>query len=198
MPTQDRQVVFKSVSDAKRIVWGEVYAPNRCDSDKEFMRAPEIEKMAYNFMRSMKLDSVDSQHNNILVDGCCVVESFIARKGDPDFIEGAWVIGMHIDNDVMWGKVMKGEINGFSMEALVVKAPTIVEMGIPPVLGGMTQKAEGHSHTFKVNYNEDGTFMGGKTDMVEGHYHDIFRGTITETVNGHSHRFSHVEELTIR
>jgi len=192
------EVVFKSVAEAKRIVWAEVYAPNRPDSDKEFMRADEIEKMAYSFMRSMKLDSIDHQHDNVLVDGCCVVESFIARKGDPDFIEGAWVVGMHIDNDSTWDKVVKGEINGFSIEAMVLKETKDIQMDIPSVLSGLTQKSEDHTHDFLVAYNEEGQFLGGKTSVANDHFHVIKRGTVTEEAAGHSHRFSHVEELTIK
>jgi hypothetical protein len=198
MSNQARDVVFKSVAQEKRIVWAEVYSPDRPDADKEFMRAPEIEKMAYNFMRSMKLDSVDSQHDNVLVDGCCVVESFIARKGDPDFIEGAWVVGMHIDNDAMWEKIGKGEINGFSIEAMVIKDPQTIEMDIPSVLSGNTLKADDHSHDFLVAYDNDGNFLGGKTSVTNDHFHAIKRGTVTEDASGHSHRFSHVEELTIQ
>lgn len=197
MSGQSKDVVFKSADEAKRIVWAEVYAPDRIDCDNEFMRAPEIERMAYNFMRSMKLDSVDSLHDQITVEGCCVVESFIARKGDPDFIEGAWVVGMHIDNDDMWAKVVKGEINGFSMEAMVLKAPQDVEMTIPSVISGMTQKSDDHDHDFLVAYGEDGKFLGGKTSVSDGHFHVIQRGTITEETSGHTHRFSHVEELVI-
>lgn len=197
MPTSDKTVVFKTVTEARRLVYAELYAPDIPDSDKEFMRASEIENMAHSFMRSMKLDAIDSQHDNVLVSGCCVVESFIARKGDPDFIEGAWVVGMHIDNDEMWEKIVKGEINGFSMEAMVVKVPQEVEVDIPPVLSGMTQKSEGHTHDFLVAYSPDGDFMGGKTNTIDGHCHAIVRGTITEEANGHSHRFSHVEQISI-
>ena len=78
--------VFKSVKEDERLVFAEVYAPNRPDSDSEYMDAEGIKKMAYDFMQRMELDSVDSHHNNQLVPGCCVIESFIARKGDPDFI----------------------------------------------------------------------------------------------------------------
>lgn len=197
MSTQAHEAVFKNVAEAKRIVWAEVYAPDRPDADKEFMRAPEIEKMAYHFMRSMKLDSVDSQHDNVLVDGCCVVESFIARKGDPDFIEGAWVVGMHVNNDDMWEKICKGEINGFSIEAMVIKDAQTIEMDIPPVLSGLTQKSENHSHDFLVAYDQNGTFLGGKTSVANDHYHIIKRGTITEEAEGHTHRFSHVEEIKV-
>ena len=190
--------VFKAVQPAKRIVYAEVYAPDRPDADKEYMRAEEIEKMAHDFMRSMKLDAVDSQHDNVQVEGCCVIESFIARKGDPDFIEGAWVVGMHVDNDEMWGKIEKGEINGFSIEALVLKTPQDITMDVPPVLAGKTQKAEAHAHDFLVAYNDQGQFLGGKTSVEDNHFHVIKRGTITEEANGHTHRFSHVDEMVIR
>lgn len=199
MSTPTHETVFKSVSEEKRIVWAEVYAPDRPDADKEFMRADQIEAMAYNFMRAMKLDSVDHQHDQVNVDDCCVVESFIARKGDPDFIEGAWVVGMYIGNDTLWEKVKKGEINGFSMEALVFKTPKEVEVEVPPVLSGLTMKSEGHTHEFMVAYNDNGDFLGGRTSTAsDGHWHPIKRGTITEEVEGHTHRFSHVDQLSIK
>lgn len=202
MASENREVVFKSVNEAKRLVYGEVYAPDRPDADNEFMRADQIEKMAYDFMRSMKLDAVDRQHDNVSVPGCCVVESFIARKGDPDFIEGAWVVGMHIDNDEAWEQVVKGEINGFSIEAFVRKNPQEVTMEIPDVLSGLTMKSgdgeDAHEHEFFVTYSPEGKFIGGKTSIAKGHYHLIKRGTITEDAEGHNHRFAHVDGITIR
>lgn len=198
MPTHT--TVFKSVQEDERLVFAEVYAPLRPDSDGEFMDAEGIKKMAYEFMQRMELDSVDSYHSNELVPGCCVVESFIARKGDPDFIEGSWVVGMHVNNDSMWDKIKKGEINGFSMEAMVQKVVVPVTMEIPPVVQGKTFKneAEGHDHTFYVAYNEDGKFLGGRTDAgPDGHYHIIKRGSVTDESSGHTHRFSHLENLSM-
>ncbi len=192
-------VAIKKKDAAQRLVYAEVYAPSRPDTDIEFMRVDEIQKMAHQFMRDMKLDAVDHQHDGSDVDGCCVVESFIARKGDTDFIEGAWVVGMHVNNDDMWEKIEKGEVNGFSMEALVTKHPQEVTVEVPPVLGGVTHKSDdGHQHTFHVAYDpETGKFLGGKTDFVDNHFHTIKRGTVTETENGHAHRFSHVENVVI-
>lgn len=197
-------VPVKKSDNAKRIVWAEVYAPDRPDADGEFMRADEIEKMAYGFMKRMKLDAVDHQHsqNEDDAEGCVAVESFIARKGDPDFIEGAWVVGMYIGNDEMWEKVEKGEINGFSMEATVLKVPQEVELEIPPVLTGKTFKDgdSDHEHEFYVAYNEEGKFLGGRTSLhTDGHFHVIKSGTITEKSGDdqHRHRFSHVEGLKI-
>lgn len=192
-------LVIKSADKKQRIVWAEVYAPNRPDSDGEFMDAEGIRKMAYDFMRSGNLSQIDSMHTNKLVEGACVVESFIARKGDSTFIEDAWVAGIHIPGDDDWAKVEKGDWNGFSIEALVNKEQVEVELELPPVVEGRTLKSEdGHDHKFYVAYDDNGKFLGGKTDSVNGHFHVIKRGTITEDTNGHKHRFSHVEDLWIK
>jgi hypothetical protein len=194
----DQTTVFKAVDEEQRIVWSEVYAPLKIDSDIEYMTAEDIREMAYKFMKEMKLDQIDTQHNNQLVDGCRVVESFIVRKGDPTFIEGAWVVGVHIPCDDTWARVKKGELNGFSMQGLVEKTDMIVEMEIPPFLRGQTMKSEdGHEHTFVVAYDEEGNFVGGETDVVNGHSHRIRKGTATEISVGHSHRFSHVEGMNM-
>jgi hypothetical protein len=202
MAASAQQVPVKKSDSKKRIVWAEVYAPDRPDADGEFMRAETIEKMAYDFMRAQKLDAVDTQHNQVQQDGCCVIESFIARKGDPDFIPGAWVVGMHVNNDELWSKIEKGEIAGFSMEAMVIKEPQEVEIELEPILCGLTYKSEDtdHVHKFEVAYDEHGRFIGGKTDFVNDHFHLIRSGTVTEAAGtpAHNHRFSHVENLLIR
>jgi hypothetical protein len=38
-------------------------------------------------------------------------------------------------------------------------------------------------------------FLGGETDTVDGHSHQIVRGTVTEEADGHTHRISHVEQI---
>lgn len=193
--------IRKAASDDEdeHLVFAEVYAPNRPDSDGEFMDSETIKKMAYDFMKNLEPDgSIDHRHTNEIVKGARVVESFIARKDDPDFIEGAWVLGVHIDNPEMWEQIKKGEINGFSIEALVHKKVVEVELEVPPVISGKTLKSEDHEHTFYVGYNEDGKFLGGKTDTVNGHFHLIKRGTLTEEAEGHHHKFSHVESLNLK
>jgi hypothetical protein len=195
-------VGIKKTEAKKQIIWAEVYAPNRPDADQEYMTAESIETMAYEFMRSKKMDAVDHAHDQINKEGCCVIESFVARKGDPDFAEGAWVVGIHIDNKDLWEKVEKGEINGLSMEALVTKEVKDVILEIPALLGGVTYKAEGdsaddHTHEFEVHYDDEGKFLGGKTDTVDGHFHLIRKGTITEKSSGHFHKFAHTDQLKI-
>lgn len=191
------KLVCKGDTPEQHIVMGEVYAPNVPDAQGEFMRAEEIQKMAHEFVRKGRVKSIDVMHDNDVVSGPCIVESFIARKDDPDFIEGAWVIGMHIPNDDLWDRIKKGEINGFSMEAMVTRHDQDLELEIPPVVSGSTSKSENHVHKYYVTYDDKGAFKGGTTDFVDGHAHAIVAGTHTQPVDGHSHRFSSVDTLKI-
>jgi hypothetical protein len=183
----------KKAEPKKQIVMAEVYAPDVPDSDGEFMDAETIEKMAYEFMKNLRLTQVDKNHDNEIVEGSCIVESFIARKGDPDFIEGAWVVAVHIPDADTWAEIEKQELNGFSLEAMVKKRKTTLTLEIPPVLSGKTDAINNHHHEFFVSYDEDGNFLGGKTSVSMGHSQTIKRGTVTEDFDGHAHRFSFVE-----
>lgn len=183
-----------------RIAYGEVYAPNRPDAQGEFMTAEEIRKMAHNFMRQGRMQQLDVMHNNKKAQDCCVVESFIAPDDSKDFLPGAWVVGVHIPDDSLWERVKKGEINGFSMESVVSRKTREVEVEIPDVVTGKTSKREsdGHEHTFYVQYDDEGNFKGGMTDVVEGHMHQIVAGTHTQPgPDGHTHRFSSVDGLQV-
>lgn len=191
------QVPIKKAEEDQHLVFGVVYAPNVPDSDGEFMDSETIRKMSYDFMASMRLDKIDTQHTNELVDGARVIESFIVRKGDPDFPEGAWVVGVHVPDEITWQKIKSQEINGFSIEAYVHKEQVEVEMELPVVLEGKTYKSEDHEHLFYVSYDENGKFLGGRTSVENGHYHSIRKGTLTEETNGHSHRFAHLEGVTL-
>lgn len=185
---------LKIASEEQRLVGGEVYIPGVPDSDGEFMDAEGIRDMAYKFMKNLKLKMIDVRHNNRNVEEACVVESFIARKGDTDFIEGSWVVLVHVPDDNVWQQIKKGEINGFSMEAMVSKEPVELELDVPPVISGVTLKSDdGHEHKFHVAYDEDGNFLGGQTDIVNGHFHAIKKGTVTEDAMGHKHRFAHLD-----
>lgn len=186
--------IIKSDNPDKRLVAACVYAPNMPDADGEFMLPEAIEKMAHEFISNGKVRQIDVQHNNKVVKGASVVESFIARAGDNDFIEGSWVVAMKIDNDDVWAAIKKGEINGFSIEALVTKTPTTLEFDIPPVVQGLTTKSDDHEHTFFVAFDPQGKFCGGRTTVEKGHFHTIRAGTVTEKELGHNHRFSFVEK----
>lgn len=188
--------LVKKADEELRLVYGEVYAPNRPDVDGEFMTAEDIRKMAHEFMRRMMQDQVDVQHNN-KTNEAVIVESFLARAGDPDFIEDSWVVGCHIPDDATWEAVKSGDLNGFSVEALVIKEPMLVEVEIPETVTGTTSEVEDHTHTFAVKFGVEGSFLGGITSRDAGHSHTITAGTITDISKGHRHRFSSVDNIKI-
>ena len=195
-------LVAKDETPDQRLVFCEAYAPMCPDSDGDVMSQEDIQKMAHSFMVAKKLDKIDVQHDNKTYSGLSIVESFIARKGDDTFLPGSWVVGIHVDNDAIWSKIKKGEINGVSIEALVSKTPHVLDIDIPPVVNGKTTKSEDHEHEFYVSFDPQGKFMGGRTNIIKGHYHDIKAGTVTMDSDGvgcgnHSHRFSFVEGFNV-
>ncbi len=196
---------FKKADAKLQIAYAEVYAPDIPDSHGDFMVADEIRKMAHDFLRNGLTKNVDLEHDNELT-GSAVVESFIAREGDPDFIPGSWVAGIHIPDAELWKQVESGEINGFSLQGIGVQTEKTVLLTVPPVIKGLTSELEsdGHFHAFEVRFDDDGNFMGGHTlktfpDDAPEHDHKITFGTVTEPGgdedNPHVHRFSFVEGL---
>jgi hypothetical protein len=82
------------------------------------MTAEEIEKMAHGFMKNARTTAIDLNHDNETNYGCYMVESFIARAGDPDYMPGAWVGVVKVENDRIWKMIRDGELTGFSFEGM--------------------------------------------------------------------------------
>lgn len=176
----------------QQLVWAEVYVPNTPDAHGHFMRAEAIQKMAYNFLVKGGATNIDVEHDTKQC-GAHVVESFIARKGDPDFIEGSWVLGVKVP-DNLWPLVKSGALNGFSFMGMGQLVDHPGDYEVSDLIKGETTETADHNHTFEVRYSEDGVFLGGATGPgPDGHVHLIKGGTRTEEVNGHSHRFAFVE-----
>ena len=108
-------IKFKKSDTQKQIVFGEVYVPDREDTDGNFMNAETIENMAHDFLANKYNSHISEEHDGNEDKGC-IVESFIARNGDPDFIQGAWVIGVYVPDKEVWDKIESGELTGFSLE----------------------------------------------------------------------------------
>ena len=116
MQTKTENIVeFKKSDTKKQIVFGEVYVPSRKDTDGNFMTAETIEKMAHDFLANKKNSQISKSHDGNADKGV-VVESFIAREGDPDFIAGSWVVGVHVPDTEIWKSIENGELTGFSIE----------------------------------------------------------------------------------
>ena len=110
---------------AKRIVYGEVLAPDAVDAQGDVVRGPEIESAAHRFIADGGL--VGAMHEEFTGVGR-VVESFIAREGDPDFVPGAWVLGVQLSEEA-WRRVQDGAWTGFSVGGRAVRTPVTQEGG---------------------------------------------------------------------
>lgn len=190
-------ITISKLDADKQLAYGAVYMPMIPDSQGDFMTAEEIEKMAHGFMKDGNLRNVDTQHD-LCDNGAIIVESFIVRKGDPDFIEGSWVAGVWCPDDI-WPLVKSGELAAFSMYGKGERIPTMITIEIPEdgIIKGDTDKMDDHEHKFIIKYSDEGSFLGGETNVVNGHSHEIIKGTATEDSDGHRHRFSFIEALQV-
>lgn len=187
----ENAVQIKKFDSARQMIWMEVYVPMVPDSQGDWMTAPEIETTAYNFMRGQRMYNVDTEHN-LQKNDSVVIESFIARAGDLEFVPGSWVVGMHVLDSKVWSGIEKGEINAVSMYGSGQRDDATIEIEIPDdgVLKGDTHEFDGHRHQFFLQFNEDGKVLKGETDEIDGHKHLIKGGTVTEPAAGHTHRYS--------
>jgi hypothetical protein len=199
---------FKKFDEERQLVYAEVYAPMIPDSQGDFMTAEGIEAIAHDFMKRGNVTKIDTNHD-LQENGSYVVESFIARKGDNDFTEGAWVMGVKVLDPQVWKMVKSGQLNGFSMYGKGRRVERVIELEIPDsgMVKGTVDKSEqdDHTHSFKVRFDNDGNFLGGDTGpalvkgaKVDDHTHRITKGTATDEANGHSHRFNFLEAINAR
>jgi len=98
--------------------YGIVYGPGEVDAQGDFANAATIRKAADEFMLHKRMDKVDKQHDFNPLPDVYVAESWLLRKGDalfPTEAEGAWAVGVQIDNAEVWAQLKKGELAGLSL-----------------------------------------------------------------------------------
>lgn len=174
-----------------RIVMAEVLVPETPNVFNDYWTRENIQHAAYSFM--MSGFGIDLEHDNVDITGdVYVVESFLVRPGDPDFIEGSWVIGMYIANDAIWQAVLDGEINGYSYEALVSFLSATLQTVDDGIRQGVTEPdpIDGHTHTFMVMVDMTNRPIDGGTSADSGHSHTISTHTVTDESSGHVHRYN--------
>lgn len=179
---------IRRIDSDKQVVVGVVYEPDVLDTYTEFMTSSDIELMAHRFMQLDLSKSIDTQHDNV-PNGCYPVESFIARAGDPDYPEGAWVLGVKVADPILWHRVKSGQINGFSFQCMVQPREYDVTYEAIRDHVGRVEKSEDHTHEYFVQVDEKGMVVGGVTSVAKDHFHLIRRASHTEDGANHSHRY---------
>lgn len=189
------KTVVRSEDGWDRLVFAEVLVPDVPNVFNDYWTKDAIRRAAYMFM--MRGFGIDVEHDNvdIMGGGAYVIESFIARPGDPDFIEGSWVVGMHITDDTLWQDVLDGKINGFSYEASVEFFSAVLEVTDDGVRTGVTEPDpfDGHTHHFMVLVDETNRPVSGGTSEELGHSHTISTHTVTDETDDHVHRYNLVQ-----
>lgn len=182
----------KDGDEWERVVFAEVLIPNVPNVFGDLWSPAAVREAAYEFMRQGY--GIDVDHDNVDVSGPVhVVESFIVRAGDTDFIEGSWVVAMRVEDDTLWQKILDNEINGYSYEATVnFLAGIFVDETDDGTRTGYTEPDpyDGHRHAFAVLVDANNRPLSGGTDEVDGHSHTISTHTVTDESDGHSHRFN--------
>lgn len=191
MKTQRKKVVIKS--EDLRLVYGEVYSPLVVDTDDDVMTAEEIRKMAHSFLAKGRTSKIDVGHSQQEC-GVVVVESFIARKNDPDdFIDGSWVVGALILPDELWEKVKKGDLNAFSFFGTAQRTEAEVSVEVVKRIVGKTEESKDgllppHVHGVVVVFDDNGKLVATETEKEIDHVHPVLKATATEKAIEHSHR----------
>lgn len=179
------------VSKDERLVTGQVYAPDTLDAHGHFMTRKELQRVAHRFLMDGLQTSIDIQHDNETINAC-IVESFIARKGDPDFEEGAWVATVKVNDLAVWDRIKKGELNGYSFEILTYRDDMEVAVEFQTWYYGFTDPdpQNNHTHPFLVRLDASGEIVWGNTGPGSdgSPAHTIKSSNITEKVDGHTHR----------
>lgn len=191
-----RTLVVREDAQWERYVMCELLIPDTPNTYGDITTREGIKEFAFEFARQgygldINHDQVDRKGQDLVV-----VESFIAREGDPTFIPGSWVIGMKILSDEIWQMVLDGELNGFSYEAEVSMFEVVIQNLRNRQVSGETEPDphDGHTHTYLVILDPLNQPVSGGTGITNGHSHRIVSHTVTEYAQDflgfqHSHRY---------
>ncbi len=127
-PANGRGVVLKCAAGGRAVrltkadgkmhrLYGIVYAPDEVDAQGDWTDAETIRKAADEWMRAGRAMQVDQEHDFQPV-AAFVAESWLVRAGDPLFPaerEGAWAVGIQIEDAALWAQIEAGEVEGLSL-----------------------------------------------------------------------------------
>lgn len=189
----EKKLVIKG--DYERVVIGEVYIPGQEDAHGNIMTADEIKKACYNFMKNERTHNIDFMHNEEPT-GSYLVENFLARKNDPDgFVEGSWVAATKVESDFLWNKILKGEINCYSLSGHIelnrqIEVIDRVVKATGDTFDNLDEMVPPHSHSYSISFDDDNKVIHTISGENLGHTHDIVTYSVTEESFGHMHRYA--------
>ncbi|ALT58120.1 protease [Pseudomonas phage SM1] len=178
----------------EQVAWAELLVPDTPNVYGDVYTREAIVGFRDAYMEANYGLDLEHDGEDIRNTGYYIVESFIAREGDPDFIPGSWVLGVKVLDSDIWNRILTGDLNGFSFEALVGLEPITLlysdEME-QVLVHGTTEPDpfDGHTHSFSVVLGPLNKVISGSTGETDGHFHPITTHTVTGHAAGHNHRF---------
>lgn len=109
--------------EQKQIVYGVVLEPETFDLQDDIISAEEIEETAHGFMRESRVIGLGHTEETT----SSIVESYIApidmELGEEMIRKGSWVLGVYVEDAVLWNKVLEGELMSFSIGGFGLREP---------------------------------------------------------------------------
>lgn len=180
----------------EQYVMCEVLIPDTPNCYGDIYTRAAIQEFAFEFARQGYGIDIDHDETDVTGQKLVVVESFIAREGDAEFIEGSWVVGMKVLDDETWAKILNHELNGFSFLADCYIRPVGVQNLKNRQVSGVTapDPNDGHTHPYLVILDPLNNVVSGATGVTDGHSHRITTHTTTAPYTNifqvsHSHRY---------
>ena len=116
----------------KHIIVGCALVPDkpiyRRDGDEEFyiqFSKETIEKLAHNYLANDRVYSFSTDHKDV-ADDVYIIETWLktsendkSKDYDLDVPIGSWMVMAKVENDAIWNRIKEGELQGFSIEAIV-------------------------------------------------------------------------------
>jgi hypothetical protein len=177
---------------SKVIVRGTVYPSDILDADKELTTKEDliIAKNSFEAVINKINDRIDTNHD-FRATGSTVTKSWIEDKGETSL----WKMETEITDPSTIVKILKKELNGYSMAGKVTMQHKLERIRLTPEVAGLAHIQDGHGHVALVSVDSNGRVSKGYTAPAEdGHYHEILSGTKTEPADdGHVHTLTFTE-----
>jgi len=148
--SEQKQIKFSIQDNEQRIVFAPALVPDlpieRINGDQKFYVSIDRENIlntAIKFSKDNLANKLDTNHNQELLNGITIFESFVTdenrvtmAKGFEDLPIGTWFITAKVNNDEVWNKIKAGELNGFSIDALFKfeQAPTLEDSEVQSLI----------------------------------------------------------------
>src|SRR5258706_2578744 len=185
------KLVTRTDKEWEKIVYAEVLIPNQPNVYGDIWLATDIKNAADAFSKNCY--GIDINHDNVdRSDSVKVIDSFIAEESDEILMVDSWVWGIYIDDDEIWQRVLNGEINGFSYEALLEFNSAILTYEDDGIRTGLTEPSteDGHVHEFYVEVDDNNRPVFGGTNEVNDHSHSISTHSVRDESYRNVHRFN--------